>query len=183
MWRSPSMRQRHRIMSRSRGSHNPIDYVADDGAQRVTILDNPDTGQPWFTESDAVRYLFGESLKNYARTGWLLRDGDRWKLAGPDAGPRGYKPEHQARELQKGRSIGTAATTRNAYNDHVKDDPEMARLVLRHLVPRAGPPTAPTTPGARATSGRSLRSRTWRIPSAASNSCARSWTALDSSNE
>jgi hypothetical protein len=124
------------ILRTRRGVSDIGDIIEDDGAQGVTILTNPKTGQPWFTHRQAVRLYMRQFIHaSQQKSRWLVRDDDRYRIASPEAGPRvpGIGPYNAA----------ARASLDNIDQDHAKrvsvktrgeqiDDPELARAVLAH---------------------------------------------------
>ena len=76
------------IIARRDTPDNINAVITDDGAQGITIHDDAG-GQPYFATARAVRAYLMDRLHQWSRqSGWLVRDGDRFRLLSEEAGPR-----------------------------------------------------------------------------------------------
>jgi hypothetical protein len=117
--------------------NNINEVIVDDGAQGIGILNGP-SGKPWFTKAQAVRaYLHSRLTQASRQTTWLTRDGDRFRLASESEGPtvRGlgkYNAATRTRLDQFDRGHADYVYAKRAFEKI--DEPELASLVLKHLV-------------------------------------------------
>jgi hypothetical protein len=112
------------------------DIIREDGAGGIDILTDPD-GEPWFTESQAYRYLLHRTLRDGTRTGWVVRDGDRWRIASKEIGPvvpgmGTYNAETRAHLDDIDQAHAGKVNLKWALA-HI-DDPGLAELVLKHFL-------------------------------------------------
>jgi len=122
------------IIARGRGLDNHDDIIRDDGAQGITILTDG-AGQPWFTTTRAMRAYLADYVGRWARqSSWLIRDGDRYRMASPTAGPRTrdygiYNAATRARLDGIDRAHAAEVNAHSALRRI--DDPALAALILR----------------------------------------------------
>jgi hypothetical protein len=112
--------------------------IHEDGAGGIEILLDPD-GNPWFSEAQAYKHLLSRALRNGLRKPWVIRDGDRWRVASKEAGPRvpdlgPYNAETRA-ALDDIDQAHAAKVNLKWALDHI-DDPALAELVLGHFLGR-----------------------------------------------
>jgi hypothetical protein len=140
LWYSAQEWYATHIMCQRVGIDTVRDVIADDGAQGITILSDGQ-GNPYFTTAQAVRAYLAIRLGQYARdSSWLVRDGDRYRLASESAGPstrdHGIYNATARAHLDVIDQAHAAYVSAKVIVERIDGDAASAQVLLKGLLPK-----------------------------------------------